>query len=45
MENKMQKKMLALLLLCLALGGCFYDAGRGYDGHEGAGYSHGDWRR
>jgi hypothetical protein len=48
MENQMKNHVLVLLLLCLALGGCFYGPGGGYDyrgGAHGERQSHGDWGR
>jgi hypothetical protein len=45
MEIQMNKKILALLLLCLTLGGCFYGPGGGYRYHGDGGHGdggHGD---
>jgi len=42
MENKMKKKLLALLLLSLALTGCIVDPGYRGGGDHDRGWSHSD---
>ena len=42
MEIVMKKKIFALLLLTLSLGGCWYGPGGGYGYGHGHGYGHGE---